>query len=202
VTRPSPADLEAALACENWGYLWRAALPIARAALRRAGVLDPDSEQEAYLTVGVAVRRWQPWQGAFTTYVSCVAVQAARGQQRRAARRGFTGEGRPPATLHMDWAIRQHDDGTAMTMHEIISYPFDATPEALLPGDRALDRVQTNQRLNCALAALTDDERGLLRLLYAAGLTQAEVGQQWGVGQTTVLRRASKVLDQIRERVK
>ena len=71
--------------------------------------------------------------------------------------------------------------------------------DRLVAQDRELERCEARQLLEPALAGLAPRDRLVLRLRYADGLTQREVGERIGVTQMQVSRILTRVLGQLRE---
>jgi RNA polymerase sigma factor (sigma-70 family) len=75
MTRLSAEELRAAQSAQNWGLLWKEAIPLVKHAikkLRRKGLSQQDRDdlfQEGNLAAGDAVRSWNPDAGAFSTWV-------------------------------------------------------------------------------------------------------------------------------------
>jgi len=67
--------------------------------------------------------------------------------------------------------------------------------------DASFDLIESLVNLKPALAALTEEERRLISLRFAEGLSQSEIGQRIGVSQMQVSRMLSATLGRLRATV-
>lgn len=190
--------LRAAHASKNWDLLWRAALPIAAAALRRLvrqgrlGAFDEDLAQTVYLAMHNVVRRWDPELAGFTTCVTRWAEGAVLMAQERHRRLGFTGvpDGERPTVVSLDQPLRENED--AVSLHEVVAYPDP--PQGVRPPDQELETEQRAAAVRAAIAGLTDTEKAILRQAFGGEPVAPERTARWR-NTRTVRRLKQEVMD-------
>ena len=69
-----------------------------------------------------------------------------------------------------------------------------------LPVESEEERILERLGLRQALSSLSPDERELIRLRYAQGMTQAAAGHLLGLSQVQVSRKEKRILEALRER--
>ncbi len=150
-------------------------LPVARSLAARyagRGVEVDDLRQAARMGLVKAARRYDPEQGAFLGY----AVPIATGEMRRCFR-DLARSVRPQ---------RETDDERGPLIEQVgeIDPGFDSAEARVLVGE--------------ALSDLEETDLQILRLRYAEGLTQAEIGERIGATQAQVSRTLARIIRRMR----
>lgn len=182
--RLSHAELAAARQRQDWGLLWEQAIPLAKLAVRRLmekGSLAPgqsteDLMQDALLAAGLAVRKWQPEKGAFSTWV----MARARGQvldSLAACNSGMIGgrrSGLPVVSMHGEGSTAYEGEDDAEDAAEL---QYEHTPEGLGDPLEEAARVEAGEQALLRLASLPADAEELVASLYGVGRTKETVEQ-------------------------
>jgi RNA polymerase sigma-B factor len=150
-------------------------LPVARSLAARyagRGVEVDDLRQAARMGLVKAARRYDPAQGAFLSY----AVPMAKGEMRRCFR-DLARSVRP---------LRASEDESGSLVEQVGET------------DPGFDRAEARVLLEEALEGLGETDLMILRLRYAEGLTQAEIGERIGATQAQVSRALARILRRMR----
>lgn len=153
-------------------------LPVARSVAARyagRGVEVDDLRQAARMGLVKAARGYDPERGAFLSY----AVPMATGEVRRCFR-DLARSVRPP---------RVADDERGPLIEQVgeADPGFDSAEARVLVGE--------------ALGDLGETDLEILRLRYAEGLTQAEIGERIGATQAQVSRALARIIRRMRAAV-
>lgn len=148
----------------------RYADPVYRYALARSGssAVADDVVGETFLAVLETLERFDPLRGSFAAWLFTIAARRVS-----------------------DHARRERRFWRAVTRHW-------SPPPA--PDDDALDQLVRREdaaRLRAALARLPADERELVLLRYAAGLTSAQIGELLGLSAGATRMRLSRVRERL-----
>ncbi|MFE6649933.1 sigma-70 family RNA polymerase sigma factor [Nocardioides sp. NPDC057772] len=150
-------------------------LPVARSLAARysgRGVEVDDLRQAARMGLVKAARRYEPSQGEFLSY----AVPMAKGEMRRCFR-DLSRSVRP--------VPGQNDEDGSLV-------------EQVGEIDPGFDHAEARVMVDAALRGLDETELLVLRLRYADGLTQAEIGEKIGATQAQVSRTLARILRRMR----
>ena len=150
-------------------------LPVARSLAARyagRGVEVDDLRQAARMGLVKAARGYDPEQGAFLSY----AVPMATGEMRRCFR--------DLARCVRPQQVADDERGPLIEQVGEIDPGFDGAEARVLIGE--------------ALGDLGETDREILRLRYAEGLTQAEIGEKVGATQAQVSRTLARILRRMR----
>ncbi|MER7555562.1 sigma-70 family RNA polymerase sigma factor [Nocardioides sp. NPDC126508] len=150
-------------------------LPVARSLAARyagRGVDVDDLRQAARMGLVKAARRYDPAQGAFLSY----AVPMATGEMRRCFR-DLARSVRPQ---------READDERGPLIEQVGEI------------DPGFDRAEARVLVGEALSGLEETDLEVLRLRYAEGLTQAEIGERIGATQAQVSRALARIIRRMR----
>ncbi|NGN91376.1 sigma-70 family RNA polymerase sigma factor [Nocardioides sp. KC13] len=150
-------------------------LPVARSLAARysgRGIEVDDLRQAARMGLVKAARRYDPTQGAFLSY----AVPMAKGEVRRCFR-DLSRCVRPQL-------VENDEDGSLV--------------EQVGELDPGFDDAEARVMVGAALQELDETELLVLRLRYAEGLTQSEIGERIGATQAQVSRTLARILRRMR----
>ena len=149
-------------------------LPVARSLAARysgRGIEVEDLRQAARMGLVKAARRYDPEQGAFLSY----AVPMAKGEMRRCFR-----------DLARCVRAQQGEDESGSLVEQVGEV------------DPGFDRAEARVLVGEALEGLDETDLMVLRLRYAEGLTQAEIGERIGATQAQVSRTLARILRRMR----
>ncbi|MFE6511011.1 sigma-70 family RNA polymerase sigma factor [Nocardioides sp. NPDC057767] len=150
-------------------------LPVARSLAARysgRGIEVEDLRQAARMGLVKAARRYDPEQGAFLSY----AVPMAKGEMRRCFR--------DLARCVRPQQVQENESGPLV--------------EQVGEVDPGFDRAEARVLVEKALVGLGETDQMILRLRYAEGLTQAEIGERIGATQAQVSRSLARILRRMR----
>jgi RNA polymerase sigma factor (sigma-70 family) len=183
-SRLSHAELVAARTRQDWDLLWEQAIPLAKLAVRRLmeeGLLDPyhsreDLMQDAMLAAGMAVRKWQPEKGAFSTWVM-VRVRGAALDSITAAATGMVGGRRSGVTVvsmhgegHTSYAENEEEDAEFA-----LEYPV--VPEGLGDPAEEASNLQTHSHVEALIGSLPEKDADMLKRIYGLGFPKETIAQ-------------------------
>jgi RNA polymerase sigma factor (sigma-70 family) len=196
VKRLTDAELVAAYDRKDWTLLWEQALTLVRptiSSLNRSGCTfhyDDDTLQQGSLLVGEIVRRWQPIEGAFTTWVMAKLGWRLRSWQRRELQQTgmFEGDDEDEETQP------RRESRLAQSSYEEAPLGFAGPLEEAI-------RLQERAAVMTALDQLPAHERDALLSVYGidglGGMTVEEYALAAGVSR----RGAFNTVDQARRRM-
>lgn len=176
-------ELVAAKDSEDWDFLWRAAIPLVKVAVRRHlrsnAIQTPkwvreDLLQEGLLAAGAAVRTWQTFDCAFSTWVHTRVQGVLVDASRRAANNGL-GSYKQDAVSHTSL---QDEARPGRTFADVVPDGRDA----LFSDDALLDD---------AISKLRDPVQQSVIRLFMAGYSCAEIGRMHNKSQDWAERRLS-----------
>jgi RNA polymerase sigma-70 factor (ECF subfamily) len=147
--------------------------------LTRSREAAEDLTQETFLRVVRTIGGYQH-DGRFEAWLFRIAANLARDQARRGKRRG--------ATTSLD---TPDDSGDRIDL----AGQREAPPEAALQG------LETDERVNAALAELSDADREVLLLRHFSELSFREIADLLGIPLGTALARAHRALKRLRDRL-
>lgn len=150
-------------------------LPVARSLAARyagRGIEIDDLRQAARMGLVKAARRYDPSQGEFLSY----AVTVANGEMRHCFRE-----------LARGVRTERLDDDTERPLSERLGAP-----------DPGFERAEARVIVEEALDQLDEADRTIVRLRFADGLSQAEIGEKIGATQAQVSRALDRIIRRMR----
>lgn len=173
---------------QHWNDLWLKAIPNVRPtllALVREGsipAIDDDLIAVANLAIGQAVRRWNPADASFATYIASTVRSAAlnytAGEFARGAGNSATVQrGRPLQYV-----------GTI----EDLEADGEALPNPIPEPQAEVERMQDWAAVRRAVDKLDITDAALVEAVFSAGMTQEEAAEQVGVSRQRATQRLKR----------
>jgi RNA polymerase sigma-70 factor (ECF subfamily) len=152
-----------------------------------------DVVQETFLALWDRAEMFDPELGSLRAWLHTIARNRAV-DRLRAARR------HDRAAAFSTFAGAEDDDGSVAEWLVAAGSPVAMAGAEASP-ERAITDRETRRSLAAALATLEPQERAVIELAYAAGLSQSEVAERLGWPLGTVKTRTRRALRRLRDRL-
>ena len=184
-------DALAALYDRHSGVVYAAAMRVSRDPSVASEVV-----QETFLALWDRAERFDPSRGSLSAWLATIARNRAVDHLRAAGRH------QRAATFSSFAAFGQADEDANATVEWLTSSgTLIGSAEPELAPELALTGKETRALIQDAVASLDPNERSVIELAYAGGLTQAEIAAHLGWPLGTVKTRTKRALRRLRDQL-